>query len=1172
MKQFSSRLSLVLACSLFAALLHEPAAALQATDVTPPAPFPVRSDLRTELRKLSLSAKQTAKASPVSRAASPLKALRVAAKRTGKTGGAAEAAGVKPAAGFAGRLQRQFAAVDASLATTPSLSRQAGFAPYQRSRMESLRTEAKNPAGMKVALHRNGAVAHLSGADLSAPMPLAYAQPSPADVIGRIFLQKNRDLLRLADPGSELELVKSEKDATGATRLRYRQLHYGVPVWGKEASLHLKGDGAITLFQGHYLPTSARSEMDPKVPAAEALAVAQSELGVSASLQPVRQQLVLFSNERTGKDHLSWHFEVSPTPDKRWQIFIDAADGSVIHRYNDVHHGVVTARGTDLSGDAQSFTAWQEGSTYYMVDVTRPLDDRTTANPAADLGKSGDIIVFTAGNTSGDALNLNIVSSNSASSGWDTTGVTALTNVYKVLDYFKNTHGMNSFDGSTATVPLIVHYDTNLGNAFWNGKALFFGDGDGQTFGNLSRSLDVMAHEYAHAVTSNTANLKYEGQSGALNEAFSDIFGVMVDRDDWNVGEDATVNGSILRSLQDPHQGLSEQPAKMSEYYNWPLDEEHDNGGVHYNSGIPNRAAYLLAEGLTAEGLGSSIGKNKMEKIAFRALATYLHQESTFLDTRRAFVSAAGDLYGAGSAEVQAVTKAWDAVEVYDTSSSTPTSTTPTSTDPVSGESRLVYVLSGNIYLKTTNATYGPLNDEAARDGRPAVAVDAEGTYILYVTESGHTLRMITVTASTSADELVLGGGSDWGFWSVAVSPDGSSFAFTKDFEEPYLHRIDLTSASPSIQSFLLSSGSMDGGDASPVTVVAPDALSFDFTGSYVLYDALNQLVDKTTNAVYDYWSVGTVEVKTGANTELIPAQDSSWNVYNPMFASNNSHVLAFDFYNAADNTSAAIIVNANAQTAGEIISYPGVQQSAPAFWGDDGSVAIQAPGGIYRVTLDAAAKEADGVWKADGSAPALISSTHGSFPVPYNNGIRTIAPELSASPASINCGQINREVVKKVPLTITNTGNVDLTITDITATGNGFSHNGINGLLPKGSSVQIEVACTAGQTQQVMSGSLTLSYDPGSAAVTVPLSASATGVAPGGDITGDGSVTINDALSTLQYALNLVPRTTETQTRYLQTADVYPLNSSGKPMGDGAINVLDALLLVQRSVGLLSW
>ena len=178
-----------------------------------------------------------------------------------------------------------------------------------------------------------------------------------------------------------------------------------------------------------------------------------------------------------------------------------------------------------------------------------------------------------------------------------------------VRDYFKNVLGRDSIDNLGMDLILNVHFGTDYMNAFWDGDEMTFGDGDGQIFVSFAKSLDVVAHELAHGVTQFTANLEYKDQSGALNEHFSDVFGTAITQyahgqtahnADWLIGDEIMgpeLYGEALRSMKAPGTaydnnllGKDPQPGHMRDYYDGP----EDNGGVHINSGIFNRAFYLV--------------------------------------------------------------------------------------------------------------------------------------------------------------------------------------------------------------------------------------------------------------------------------------------------------------------------------------------------------------------------------------------------------------------------------------------------------------------------------------------------------------------------------------------------------------------------------------------------
>ncbi len=181
------------------------------------------------------------------------------------------------------------------------------------------------------------------------------------------------------------------------------------------------------------------------------------------------------------------------------------------------------------------------------------------------------------------------------------------------LALFADVYDRASYDGSGAPVSLSVHYREGYDNAFWDGTQLVFGDGDETVFGRFTRPVDVLGHEFTHAVTEHAAGLEYAGQSGALNESVSDVFAACLKQRllgqtaleaDWLIGEGIFVPGIKARGLRDmaapgtayddPVLGRDPQAADMSGY----VDTTDDNGGVHLNSGIPNRAFALAATGI----------------------------------------------------------------------------------------------------------------------------------------------------------------------------------------------------------------------------------------------------------------------------------------------------------------------------------------------------------------------------------------------------------------------------------------------------------------------------------------------------------------------------------------------------------------------------------------------
>ncbi len=242
------------------------------------------------------------------------------------------------------------------------------------------------------------------------------------------------------------------------------------------------------------------------------------------------------------------------------------------------------------------------------------------------------------------------------------------------FDFFETAFQRNSIDDSGMPLRAVVHYGEAYANAFWDGRRMVFGDGDGELFSCLTGSLDVIGHELGHGVTEDEADLEYLGQPGALNESLSDVWGSLVkqyhlrqtvEQADWLLGKDVfspSIGGDALRSMKAPgtaydHEllGKDDQPAHMKDY----VVTSRDHGGVHTNSGIPNHAFYT-----TAMELGGHAWE-KAGRIWYAAVQHPLVRARTdFAGFAGATLNVAARLYGAKSAEVKAVQAGWNKVGV----------------------------------------------------------------------------------------------------------------------------------------------------------------------------------------------------------------------------------------------------------------------------------------------------------------------------------------------------------------------------------------------------------------------------------------------------------------------------------------------------------------------------
>ncbi|MBC7446705.1 MAG: IPT/TIG domain-containing protein, partial [Hymenobacteraceae bacterium] len=311
-------------------------------------------------------------------------------------------------------------------------------------------------------------------------------------------------------------------------------------------------------------------------------------------------------------------------------------------------------------------------------------------------------------------------------------------------DYWTSFHGRDSYDNRGTALTSYVHYGSRYENAFWNGSVMTYGDGD--TFFQPLTSIDVCGHEIGHAICETTAALIYQGEAGAMNEGFSDIWGACVEhhfdpaKQIWLIGEDITITMPFLRSMSNPNGGGQPDTYFGLRWYSGP----NDFGGVHTNSGVLNYWFYLLSVGGSGTndlGVAYNVPAITIEKagrIAYRAESVYLTSTSVYTDGRQATLQAAVDLYGLGSAEVTAVAQAWRAVGL---NGGAPTLTAMT---PTSGPAGTLVTLTGanlgTVYQVTFNGTPATV-----------ATVTSAGTITVMVPPGATTGRVVVTTTQGTA-------------------------------------------------------------------------------------------------------------------------------------------------------------------------------------------------------------------------------------------------------------------------------------------------------------------------------------------------------------------------------------------------------------------------------------
>lgn len=524
---------------------------------------------------------------------------------------------------------------------------------------------------------------HLSGARTGKALLVAGKTPAQTTVE---FVDQYRDLFKMRDAAAELSLSKSEVDHLSMTHVRFQQVTHGVPVVGAELAAHYDAQGRLTSIDANYISGIHDIDVEPKISAKVARDVAVAEVVATtknvdeSKLTPSEGKLVVFA-DGARPAALAYEYTVRAVFGDEpaiWVLTVDAKTGEILHRYNNLQ--TIEASGAGVLGDMKTFQVAQSGSSYAMSDTSRGVSISTyNAN----------------GQQAGPDQGATAVTSSTLTS-WDRgvgPGAAVDAHVYAgvVFDYYKKVHARNAIDGAGGAMLSTVHFGQAYDNAFWDGTGMSYGDG-GQLFKPLSAGLDVVAHEFTHGVTGATSNLNYQGQSGALNEAVSDIFGVFIEHsllpdpvNNWIMGERIALGSTGIRDFKTPANG--DQPGNMSVFVN----TQQDNGGVHINSGIVNNAAFLMTIGgtnpVSKTNVAFGIGWEKSEALWYRANTKYFMTTTNFAQAAQGVMQAAKDI-ALTENEQNIVDCAWKATGVVQGTCATltdPNPTTPASTPPGTG-------------------------------------------------------------------------------------------------------------------------------------------------------------------------------------------------------------------------------------------------------------------------------------------------------------------------------------------------------------------------------------------------------------------------------------------------------------------------------------------------------
>lgn len=828
------------------------------------------------------------------------------------------------------------------------------------------------------------------------------------------YLKDVQSLLPLQAADKEFVVKGFTGDDLGHVHVKMNQYHLNVPVYGAEIVLHFQPQGRRVL-NGRFTLTPRKNDARPNLSPEAAIAVAESDqsgktrtavAGDLVKYDHSKAELVWYPREQGNVVTHTLAYDISFHSDliHHWQYFVDAKTGEIIHKYDQTCSFMPprTALGRDLNNKNQTVNTFQlDASTYIMLDASKPMF-KGNFNGTPKLG-DGFIITFDVGNDINKDQYPPVSTTNN--SGWSPTAISAHVNSSICYDYYLNTHKRNSIDGNGGDVRSFINVPDEenkpMDNAYWNGVAMFYGNGD-FAFKPLAGGLDVAAHEMTHGVIQETANLVYENEPGALNESFADVFAVLIENEDFKLGEDVVktnvFRSGALRDVLNPNNGgrsLNDngyQPASVSEQYRGT----EDNGGVHINSGITNRAFALFYQ---------AVGREKAEQVYYRALDKYLTRSSKFTDCRLAVIQATKDLYGAADAEKAAT--AFTTVGIVD-----PTTTpggggggggtgggtvSPTADLQVNPGATLLLnsdtdqVDPTELYLYNPRAIQGqnfsPISNQVQLG---PVSVTDDGSLGVYVNEDEQIVAIIGLNTSNPREVFV----DEDNFWAnVAISKDGQRLAAISNQEDTSIYVFDLNT-SKGVQ-YLLYNPTTAQGNARAGGVVYADAIEWDYTGEYVMYDAFNQIgeLDYWDINFLQAWDVAGNDFGSGEVLKLFSNLPEGISVGNPVFSKNSPYIIAFDVLDDADLVGDAsddeyFLYGSNIETGETVEMFQNLDLSFPNYAVDDKSLAFNAQNNDGDPVIAQMPLAAD---KITPSAAPTILIPQAQWPVWYATGKRSL-------------------------------------------------------------------------------------------------------------------------------------------------------------------------------------
>lgn len=884
-----------------------------------------------------------------------------------------------------------------------------------------------------------------------------------------------------------------QTNSRGETIWRLDRTYQQLPVWGRQVIVTAK-DGVALSVMGNLQSITAQLDISAQLESGQLAQMVDSDFKADgydvAEITDAREGVYIYANVPVH----AYRVTVEVPDGREWVLFFAAKNQVLVSKIPQFFDVSTPSSGTDLLGVSRSFNSFLDGSEYLLLDQSFPQSSDTRVATWSD---------------SSDGYPL--ARSGAANSGWDPAAVSAINNAKESHNYFLNVHGRSSFDGQGSPLIAIVnHRDPNTGgdwaNATWSSGVMRYGTGGGSSgWNNVAIAKDVAAHEFSHGVVQYTSNLAYQNQSGALNESYADFFGAMVDRDDWYMGEDLYTNGSYLRDMVNP--ASRGQPGHMDNFVNLPNDSNNDYGGVHINSGIPNRALYLIAEGLTAEGRGTSIGKEVTESLAYATLQK-LSSYSEFIDSANTMILEAASQYGTDSQEHQAVVDGWAAVGV--TTSVVISEGGNEELPLVTGDDVLVHLVPRDgtmdnlgaelydVYVQTINQPfsghmsslqYGPLNDVPALLSKPTAYTLSNGLLVvIYVGNDGKS-RWSTVAPNGEDTIYELDSVA-----TIASSPSGDFFALVQS----YSNQINLYRYATQTWEAINVVGPSYSQTETGSNVQRVDAINFDSTGQKIIFDYEVCIPVPDQADCVNIWSIGIYDVGTDLFEYPFSSSSPDIDIGFPQFANTRNDIIAMDYMDWTNyDTDGRAMSNVIVYDLANRVTINGYETNlsesyastvgVPSFVGNDVALVMQAQMDmstrLWQVSLDEnfAAVADSSIWHTPFDS---------GFGQSHRNAYLNISAELIADRSSNDFGVQLQGDVLTTEFTLTNSGNRELLIKSLSLSGEGMQTNLANTTLLAEETIRFKVSIdTAGMDLGPYSGSIGISHSGDNADISLGVS-----------------------------------------------------------------------------------